>query len=847
MKKRIMSLCMVVALLLTLLLQIAPPVNAAEIDAQSEAEYVIVEQIEYGYRSNGEEYVRNRGQYLYDDFGRLSEFVFYIGEDFEDGRTKYEYNIHGELIREIRTNSETTYEYDDIGNVACKRVYSNGELEMTIRYTYDTDGNCIHELWINNFTNEKYQECVFTYNENGMLQSYNYQCYYSYGEDDPYGSYEIVEYTYRGEDLIQEERISGNLNEKLEKEAPNSHACQRIEHDKANRIKRLYPCDEPGNTIGYQQEEKYDDNGNLIELIRCSTDGIPFLRRVDTYTKLVLPFSPRKDGWTFANAAQSFAEEPASHADDYYIPRERYDALYGKAYVDAQDDLFTTEWNGNCAGMSASAILFFLDSLDWESIDDIYTEGFAYPNNFYRTVNLYHKSQSYYPAIGNNTEVTRLIEAYQLYINAIDKSRLVENLNNTYFASEVTAKKTLFGSEYIINHVPNGTYIASMLDEFQEAYEENNPLFIVLQADDFGHGIVARTDLKPEDMGDGWWRVYVYDPNKPYINESVASIVSGVEAEPKYTFGCNTLIDNGGDIFLELNPSLNQWRYCTSVNSNNSDSYIGSSPSGELLWKNYYHDTTPENKNDNEGKKNNARMPDFFYTIDLTELAMEDFANPHFSSTSSWIPENDLAIAVNGDTDCSIYASTGDLVAVVEDGDAFVLTDAGSYDAYVGQTEDGGSAGGRIYLPNDVYTVYYTSGAVQFLGNDNVLSFSSQGVAELTVDVWLNSLNIVAQEDGIVAVKCANVSSTDECSYVDTEGALVAGETFTIAYSDEDKVEASTDSEDGEFQLYQKGANQEKASPTKVIKANSLWWLWIVSGIAVALLAVIIWAHRKKK
>lgn len=240
-------------------------------------------------------------------------------------------------------------------------------------------------------------------------------------------------------------------------------------------------------------------------------------------------------------------------------------------------------------------------------------------------------------------------------------------------------------------------------------------------------------------------------------------------------------------------------------------------------------------------------MPDFFYTIDLTDLDMVDFANPHFDSTSAWIPENDLAVSVDGDTDCSIYASTGELVAIVEDGSAFVLTDAGRYDAYIGQTEDGSPTGGRIYLPNDVYTVYYTSGIIQFFGNDNVLSFSSEGAAELTADITLNSMNIIAKEDGLATVKCANVTSTYECSYVDTEGVLIAGETFTIAYSDENKVEASTDSKDGEFQLYQKTANQDEAVVTKVLKSNSLWWLWIVGGAIVVVGFALLLVFKRKK
>lgn len=560
-------------------------------------------------------------------------------------------------------------------------------------------------------------------------------------------------------------------------------------------------------------------------------------------------FSLRKDGWCFANAAESFAEEPISHAKDYFIPKERYDALFGKAYVDATEGLYTEKWGGNCAGMSATSILFFLDSLDWARIDAEYAENFSNPNDFYRTVNLHNKSQSNYPAIGNDTEVTRLIEAYQLYINAIDKSSLVGNLENTYFEEDIEEKSKLFGKNYVVNHISSsngGTYIAAMLDEFQDACNDNKPLLIVLQADGFGHGIVSRTDLKPKDMGDGWWRVYVYDPNKPYINETVCSIVSGVEVDPKYTFGCNTLVDNGGDTFIELNPSLNQWRYCTSVNSNGTDSYIGSSPSGELLWKTYYHDATPENENDDGSKKHNAKLPEYFYTIDLTELSMEDFGNPHFDSTSSWMPENDLAIAVDGNTDCSVYTSAGELIAIVEDGDAFVLSDAGSYDGYIGQAEDGSSLGGKLYLPDDVYTVYYTSGSAQFLGNDNVLSFSCKGAAKLTVDIAQNSMQVVAQEDGVATVKCANVTSADECSYVRTEGALAAGETFSIKYSDDNKVEASTDSKNGEFQLYQKKTNQEEATATEIVKSSDLRWLWVVGGVIV-IIALALFIVIKKK
>ena len=81
---------------------------------------------------------------------------------------------------------------------------------------------------------------------------------------------------------------------------------------------------------------------------------------------------------------------------------------------------------------------------------------------------------------------------------------------------------------------------------------------------------------------------------------------------------------------------------------------------------------------------------------------------------------------------------------------------------------------------------------------------------------------------------------------MDTEGALVAGETFTIAYSDDNEVEASTDSKDGEFQLYQKNADQDDSVATKVIKSGSLLWLWIIGGIALVCVVLVILMKKKK-
>lgn len=94
-----------------------------------------------------------------------------------------------------------------------------------------------------------------------------------------------------------------------------------------------------------------------------------------------------KDGWSFANSSFSFREDSESPFSTYYIPEERYDEVFGSAYLDSNK--FSKKWGGNCAGMSTTAILFFLDYLAWQTIDDRYPNDFSTPNSFYQTIN-YH-------------------------------------------------------------------------------------------------------------------------------------------------------------------------------------------------------------------------------------------------------------------------------------------------------------------------------------------------------------------------------------------------------------------------------------------------------------------------
>lgn len=541
-----------------------------------------------------------------------------------------------------------------------------------------------------------------------------------------------------------------------------------------------------------------------------------------------------KDGWCFANAAESFGEDSQNLFYKYFIPRERYDEVFGTAYWES--NRFSKEWKGNCAGMSVTAILFFLDYLDWKAIDNSTPKNFYTPNSFYHDIYYHYASQSGYATSGNDTELTRLIEAYQLYINEIKKHMSLGHLVNTYWTERPTESKTLSGSKYIINHVPRGTYISSMLEVFRQAYEENTPLYISLQGDDFAHAIVSRTDKKPEDMGNGWWRVYVYDPNKPYINDTVAGKIWEKHPNAELKYACNDLKE---DVYIELNPFENLWRYRTSVNSSSSSKYVGCGVDNQV------QSLKVQYRNDEE-RIVRVEMPEFFCIIDLNDIQISDYTHP---TTTAWMPANPddgSAISADGSSNFAVYSASGELVAVVENGEGIVLNGSGYYVGYIGGTEASSPAGGKLYLPNDVYTVKYTSGQIAFLGCNNAISITGDAPMEFTVDVVKNSVQILAASDGTVSIRCANVISPDECSYVETEGILLAGETLSIAYPDNNKVQAATDSKDGQFQLYQKNADQEESVATSIIKSGSLDWRWIVVGVAAAGVVLFILIRKKK-
>lgn len=540
-------------------------------------------------------------------------------------------------------------------------------------------------------------------------------------------------------------------------------------------------------------------------------------------------FSIQNNGWSFCNNAFAFSDS-LKDSKNYNIPEERYESVYGKAK--GQAEFQEQHWNGNCLGMVETAVLYYNRKLN---------SSFSTANSFYRTsysldeeapdedapwwldlLNfisdpLEKEDCVYAISAGRNSEETREIEAYQLYSNVISH-RISCNqtwdqlLSEYFFLEKNVGDAQLATSVYKHRTEENGgNYISHMWDEFNSAYDRNEPLIIGLCFNGGGHAIVARTDKKPIKCANGWNRVYVYDPNKPYVNADIATTIKKAYKHPVFLNSSNTLVDNGDDIYIELNPEKNLWRYCTSVNANSPDQWIGCSESGEVKYRMTTNEITLK-----DGSKFTEKntCPEFFCIYSPDELApTSDYADPKLE-LSDWLPDSNsenIKVHAESSTNCVIYDDSGTPIAFVENGQSFPLSDKAITLTDTGTSLTNNTCSSTIYLPNEPIEISYESGTIEVLGNNNIISISASDHAQLSIDSKENQVFLEAKDTEDIHVKCANVFTRDSCSYAEASGLLEKEQSFNISFGEDDTISAVTHNGDGKIDVVYKDAESEDA------------------------------------
>ena len=212
------------------------------------------EQLSYLYEGP---YGSDSYQYTYDELGRPltqtqdSVYPSDEGDGWEEhSTTTYEYDLWGNLARKVYQAtgdvvSETTYTYDDNGNILISETLTNAG-SSAIYYTYDENGNKVQVLYTYNDGVTNSEEYEWDTDGNLLIEKFT----------DSNGEINYSEYTYKDGVLIEETaEYWGTL------------YSSAYTYDEWGNITRIESQSPDGNTI---IERIYDDQGRELQ---CETNS----------------------------------------------------------------------------------------------------------------------------------------------------------------------------------------------------------------------------------------------------------------------------------------------------------------------------------------------------------------------------------------------------------------------------------------------------------------------------------------------------------------------------------------------------------------------------------------------
>ena len=341
------------------------------------------------------------------------------------------------------------------------------------------------------------------------------------------------------------------------------------------------------------------------------------------------------------------------------------------------------EWSGNCYGMSLTAILFYVGQLNLEVFC---RPEFLTANSFFTSLgNTGGKDSKVYAVSGPNSKITKLIESYQILqcgtndgYKTIDSTfDSIEGEYEILCTSSDAEEFHNYESYYI--HNPGGNYIQMLLNRITSS---EVPLVLEMQGAG-GHALVSRTDKKPQKMNDGTYRVYVYDPNHPYLSEELIN-QSGMRPASYYS--------NGEDLYVELSPVRNQWRYHGSTNGSTPEEYWGS----DADWNVLFFGT----------KDHKYYEPHCIYASSIYNVGLPLY----FNGTESWLPkyQNETGFVFAPDGFVDITLDDGTRLCSIENGIPVAAAEGVNFTQYIGGDESGNSATyGKLTIPYSEYVVEY--------------------------------------------------------------------------------------------------------------------------------------------
>ena len=548
----------------------------------------------------------------------------------------------------------------------------------------------------------------------------------------------------------------------------------------------ISPTPSVSNQKAYRFSPSADSDSKVLMDTMTSTPNRAILFSVDSlgnvYHVELGGFSPERDAWCFANSPEGFGYGTISHGTNYHFPEDRYEEVFGKSYVATAT--FTNKevassmlekWGGNCYGMSIVACLMYQGLLD---LDDYAGNEFTSVNDYYSTLieEFVFMCNVAYAQSAKSSPITKLIEQYQILQNgAIDYDEIASTYGdlNDYMDlssmnSDANVLEVFVDNSY--SHKPDGTYIGQVLNRIMNS---SDPFVVAINGEDdegngMAHALVTRTDITPEDMGNGWYRVYVYDPNAPYMPDEYASLSDAPLAD--YYQNEKTEMR-----YIELNPNENKWRYQGNSIAGNPNKYYGCNAAGEVEY--FHFEDVPFLSGDTDSYV----KPDLLYIFSPEKTGIP----LSFNGTEPWVSKWDdhayifldesSAIRILLEDGLEICAAAGSAVVSAVEGISFFPRQ--------GDTVDGLNAdnGGKLSIPYTDFRVEYISGDdISLVGSDFAFNIASDSPVTLDVSMTEGTVTVTSEDGGEILMQLTHIYSNSEYTSVVADGTLEAGDSVTL-------------------------------------------------------------------
>lgn len=252
-------------------------------------------------------------------------------------------------------------------------------------------------------------------------------------------------------------------------------------------------------------------------------------------------FNLMEYGLPIVNAHHGF-----SYNEAYFIPYERYQEVFDSSFtIHIYFQSALQGWGGNCFGMSVVSILSYLGKI---SLGDYQKAEVPLPDTAYD--HIISEDFGTYCCLEKDSELTKLIERY--FVLQFSTSVVDLRLKSISFCENEPERMQRYLNSVRQEKIP---YMLSV----HWYNDEDNPA---------GHALVVDSAREPQNLGNGWHRIFLYDPNNPYhrfSNESPA---------PYY--------NQAGNRYIDINVITGDWHMSAIVNANpdSKSSLIGSDVEG---------------------------------------------------------------------------------------------------------------------------------------------------------------------------------------------------------------------------------------------------------------------------